>query len=62
MKRASYRVGIAWIAENDEPEELDANNVAGYISTGLLADLFGKELDEVAAAVVRYRIKHEASA
>ena len=59
MKRASYRAGIAWVAGNDEPEDLDAASVAGYISTGLLADLFGKDLDEVAEAIVRYRIKHD---
>lgn len=55
MKRASYRAGVAWIALNDEPDSLDPDDVAGYISTTLLADLFGKEPIEVGRAVVRYR-------
>jgi len=53
--RASYRKGIEWIASNDEPEELDVDSVSSYISTMLLADLFGKDPDEVAKAVVRFR-------
>jgi hypothetical protein len=53
--RASYRFGVLWIAENDEPEDLDPENVSAYISTLLLADLFGKEPLAVARAVVRRR-------
>jgi hypothetical protein len=55
--RASYRRGVDWIAQNDEPEDLDLFNVSGYISTLLLADLFGKSSDDVAAAIVRRRKK-----
>lgn len=58
MKRASYREGVAWIAWNDEPEDGDPENVAGYISTGLLADLFHVERERVAEDIVRYRVKH----
>lgn len=58
-KRASYRFGVAWIAENDEPETLDADEIGGFISTLLLADLFGKEPGDVAADIVRYRNKHK---
>lgn len=57
MTRASYRRGIEWIATNDEPEETDGQSIARSISVTLLADLFGKEPDEVAAAVLRYRAK-----
>ena len=56
-KRASYREGVAWIAENDEPAEMDHDTVAGLISVCLLADLFGKEATEVAAAIIRLREK-----
>ncbi len=59
MKRASYREGVAWIALNDEPTDLDPESVDGYVATLLLADLFGKEPREVAEAVVRYRRKHK---
>lgn len=58
MKRASYREGVSWIAWNDEPEDGDPENVAGYISTGLLADIFHVERERVAEDIVRYRIKH----
>lgn len=59
--RASYRVGVEWIALNDESgwtsgnDEQDARAIAGFISTQLLADLFGKDAEDVAKAVVRYR-------
>lgn len=55
--RASYRKGVEWIAWNDEPEDLDPESIAGFISTTLLADLFGKEADVVAADIVRHRQK-----
>ncbi len=58
MKRASHRAGIEFIALNDELECLDPCEVDGYISTILLADLFGKDPMDVAEAVVRYRRKH----
>jgi hypothetical protein len=53
--RASYRAGIRWIAENDEPDSLDIEEISGYISTLLLADLFGKDPYDVARAIVRER-------
>lgn len=61
MRRASYREGVEWIAMNDNvgddgPGEPDAErNVAGYISTGLLAALFDVEPARVARDVMRIR-------
>ena len=41
MKRASYRQGVFWIAANDNSGSRDTlADVAGYVSTLLLADLF----------------------
>jgi O-glycosyl hydrolase len=60
MKRASYRDGIQWIAQNDEPGEMDPDCVAGFISVALLADLFGKDQAQVAADVVRVRVREAA--
>lgn len=60
MKRASYREGIEWIALNDEVGDDEALNeavVATYISTCLLADLFGVTVERVAEDVVRRRYK-----
>lgn len=42
-KRASYREGIEYIALNDEPAELDVEQIQGYISVQLLAALFHKD-------------------
>lgn len=55
--RASYRKGVEWIAYNDEPFDRDVESIAGYISTLLLADLFGKPAAEVAEAIRRVRIR-----
>lgn len=59
-KRASYREGVEWIAENDDAgsdDAWDVERVAAYVSTCLLADLFGKSREDVARAVIRYRKK-----
>lgn len=58
-KRASYREGVAWIAENDEPGDFDPDTIDGYISTQLLADLFRKPAAVVAKDIARYRRKHQ---
>jgi hypothetical protein len=63
--RASYRHGVDWIALNDNAgEDTPSNpeaegNVASYISTSLLADLFDKKNDDVARDVMRARRKFE---
>ena len=58
MKRRGYRFGVTWIADNDDPSELDPEVVAGFISALLLADLFGVEPERVAADVIKARLKH----
>jgi hypothetical protein len=62
LKQASYRAGVAWIAENDEPGDRDPETVAELISTMLLADLFGAEPERVATDIIRYRAKHNIAA
>jgi hypothetical protein len=60
MKRASYREAVRWIAYNDDPGANDAQDpevVVHYVSTLLVADLFGKEPEAVAADIVRLRQK-----
>lgn len=54
----SYRKGIESIALNDEPECLDVEEMVGYASVMVIADAFGKTSEEVAAAVVRWRLRH----
>jgi hypothetical protein len=53
--RASYRAGVRWIAENDEPLDMDVESIKGFISTLLLADLFHKDPMSVALAVLNER-------
>ncbi len=55
MKRASYRHAIDWVAWNDDPETLEAEDIRGYISTLLVADLFGVEPERVALDIAEKR-------
>jgi hypothetical protein len=58
VKRASYRAGIEWIALNDNAAEQDtAAQIAGYISSLLLADLFDVESSKVGEDVFYLRRK-----
>lgn len=63
MKRASYRDAIDYIAMNDDPGDPEALNeevVAGYVTVQLVCCIFGVESERVARDVVRYR-KREAA-
>jgi hypothetical protein len=51
----ALRTALEWIADNDDPTELDAGAVAGTVSLLLVADLWKKEPDELAGKVVRLR-------
>ncbi len=60
MKRPSYRDGVQWIAWNDDAGSdgaLDPKEVRCMISTGLLADLFGKTTEQVARDIIVARKK-----
>lgn len=55
-RRASYRQAVEWIAANDSSADLltdGPEEVAGYISVALVADIFGKDRLDVAKAVQR---------
>jgi hypothetical protein len=56
--RKGYRFGVYWVAMNDEPSDMDVHNISGYISTLLLADLFDKDPDKVAADILKVRKKN----
>lgn len=69
IKQASYREGVEWIALNDnaggddprtcrtdgEAQRAMRENIAGYVSTLLLADLFGADPALVAHDIFRKR-------
>jgi hypothetical protein len=57
MRRASYRAGVRWIAENDEPDSMEPGDVSYFVSSLLLADLFEVEPERVGRDVVRQRKK-----
>lgn len=66
MKRASYRHAVALIALNDGagdgPGYADnTKHVSGMVSVGIVADLFGVPTERLAADVVRYRAREDAS-
>jgi len=59
MKIQGYRFAVAWIALNDSPaDKAAADEIARYISTALVADIYGKTQEEVGKDVFNYRAKH----
>lgn len=54
---ASYKEAIEWIAHNDDEATLDTGEIAGYLTTCLVADLWRKHPEAVAEAVYRKRIR-----
>jgi len=57
MKRASYREAVRWIADNDEPSDLEEQAIAHYVTTLLIADIFAVEPEKVAKDVAKQRRK-----
>ncbi len=51
----SYMFGVRWIAENDEPMEMDVEVVQGMVSVLLLSDLYNVNEKVVARDVVEER-------
>lgn len=52
---ARYAEAVDWIANNDECTERDAEVIAELISVVLVADLWQKEAEDVAADVLKVR-------
>lgn len=55
LKRASYRDGVDFIAMNDEPHDLDVEQIASYTTVVLMAQLFGTTEEKIAADILRIR-------
>ena len=54
-----YRFAVAWIAQNDNAGNGDSiEEIAGYVSTLLLADLAEKDPDKVARDIMQVRSEH----
>lgn len=55
MKTASYRAGVAWIADQDNSTTMDAEVVSTQNTTRLLATLFAVDTYQVALEVLMQR-------
>jgi len=53
--RATLTRAVEWIAANDEPGDENEKTVAEYISTQLVADIFGTPVHLVARRIVATR-------
>lgn len=62
VKSPSYKNAVQWIADNDNDVDLDAELIQGYITTALVADLFGVSVEAVAADIARRRVKDQKAA
>ena len=55
-----YAFAIAWIALNDNPGgDDDIDDIASYISTMLVADLFEEKAEKVARDIATYRMNSQ---
>lgn len=53
--RPSLMEAVRWIAYNDDAAELNRDNVEKSVTVGMVADLFGKSIPEIARHVVIIR-------
>ena len=55
-RKAAYWTDAAqWIADNDDPSDMDALAIAGTVTVLMVADIFGKSADEIAKHIVTLR-------
>lgn len=55
MSSPTYRRAVRWIAYNDNDAELVQSAIEEYVTVALVADLFGKTVESVAADVFSVR-------
>jgi hypothetical protein len=53
----TYRAAVKWVAENDEPHQMDVEEISSSISVLMISDLFKVDSEKVAKAIVRIRRK-----
>lgn len=56
-KREGWKAALEYVALNDEPAIIDAEALHGQPTVQLLGIVFGKTVEDVAEAVVRFRRK-----
>ena len=54
-RAGSYGAAVAWIAENDDTDWLDdgGTELIPSVTASLVADIFGRDVEEVAADIRR---------
>lgn len=55
MKRPSYKFAIQWIEDNDDCTGDGPEDLQGYLTVALVADLFGVGQEKVARDVINRR-------
>lgn len=51
-----YKFAVAWVAENDNAGNGDSvEDIQSYITTALVADIYGKDDAKVAQDIAKYR-------
>lgn len=55
MKRPTYVQALLWVALEDDPTELDEEQIRSTLTVGLVADLFGVTTEQVSKSVVLIR-------
>lgn len=54
-KPSKFEKAVQWIADEDEPNELDPEVIKDSISVQLISCVFEKEEDEIARLIVKKR-------
>jgi predicted P-loop ATPase/GTPase len=57
LKTKTYKKAVEWIAINDEPSETDLEEISGFLTVTLIADLFNIDEQVVAKDVLKIREK-----
>ncbi len=55
MKRPGYKEAVQWIADHDNGANHDHEEIAGYITSALVADIFGVPQEKVGRDVYKKR-------
>ena len=51
-RRGGYREAVQWIADNDGIEDCNEEEVSGFLTVALVADLFGVDQSTVARDIM----------
>lgn len=58
LKREGWKAALEYVAMNDEPLIMNEETLHGQPTIQLLGIVFGKTTEDVAKAIVKFRLKH----